>query len=393
MKQERKVSMPLGIVGVAIHAPMRADQRSLEEAQYAVVQGALSDASLTMSDIDGIVVAGNDQLDGRAITLMAASGSVGGVGREILSTPSAAEHAFVLASLRIRAGQGRTQLVVAWSPIEVSSTSEALHLGTDPYFHRALPLNDLTAAGLQATTLEAAVPQLRAAAHSIVRKNREHGAIAYPDRALAPTEEAWIAGGRIVHWPLSDTMRRPHEFGLTAIVVMDDRSIAERGAQHVAWVRGIGWATEPSFIGDRNLAQLPSLAAAARQAFTSAAIDAPETAFDVAEVDDSTPYQELLAYEGLGFCRRAEWTRRVADGTFGRNGRLPVNLSGGACTFNPFYCAGLVRIAEAANQVRGRAGKHQRPGARLAVAHAASGFAMQYNTVVVMGSEQRGETG
>ena len=43
--------------------------------------------------------------------------------------------------------------------------------------------------------------------------------------------------------------------------------------------------------------------------------------------------------------------------------------------------------AEAANQVRGKAGVHQKSGARSAVAHGASGHAMQYNTVVVFGRD------
>ena len=49
---------------------------------------------------------------------------------------------------------------------------------------------------------------------------------------------------------------------------------------------------------------------------------------------------------------------------------------------------GLVRIAEAANQVRGCAGAHQVAGVRIALAHAASGFAMQYQTVVVFGQDR-----
>ncbi len=61
-----------------------------------------------------------------------------------------------------------------------------------------------------------------------------------------------------------------------------------------------------------------------------------------------------------------------------------MNLSGGALSLNPVYCTGLIRIAEVANQVRGRAGRHQKPGARRGVAHAASGPAMQYQTVVVL---------
>ena len=52
------------------------------------------------------------------------------------------------------------------------------------------------------------------------------------------------------------------------------------------------------------------------------------------------------------------------------------------------FCGGLVRIAEAAQQVRGLAGAHQAAPARTALAHAASGPAMMYQTVVVFGRDQ-----
>lgn len=376
----------VAVVGSAIHAP-REQQRTLEEAIYDVGQSALLDAGLTIEDIDGIVVGANDQLDGRAISIMMASGSVGGVGRDILSTPSAAEHAFVLGALRVSTGQFRTQLVVAWSPTEVSSIPEALRLGTDPYFHRALPLDELSAHALQASAVEHAVPGIRQTALSIVLKNRTNGAIAYPDRAPAPREVEWIDSGRPLRWPLTDTMVAPPAFGLVALVLADSGFVRKRKIAALAWIHGMGWATEAGFLGDRHLARLPALAAAAEQAYREARVKDPITAFQVAELADATPYQELLAYEGLGLSGRDEWLLADENGRFHRNGALPVNLSGGALSFNPVYCAGLVRIAEAANQVRGRAGRHQAARVERVVAHAASGFAMQYNTVVVMGPQ------
>jgi acetyl-CoA C-acetyltransferase len=379
----------IGLVGCAIHAPQRSDTRSLEESIYAVTQAALRDAGIDIEAIDGIVVSGNDELDGRAISVMAASGSVGGVDRDILCTPSAAEHAFVLATLRIASGQFATQLVVAWSPLEVDSVPDVLRLGTDPYYHRALPLDELSASGLQATALENTVAGLRKIAIAIVRKNRIHGALAYPDRPLGPVEEAFIASGKPTRWPLTDTMVCAPGFGLVAMVLADGATIAKRKLTNVAWIRGIGWATEPGFLGDRDLARLPSLYAACKQAYAAAGVSDPAKAFDLAEVADATPYQELLAYEGLGICGREGWSDCVENGYSTLGGRLPVNLSGGALSFNPIFCAGLIRIAEAANQVRGRAGTHQLANARRAVAHAASGPAMHYNTVVVMDGESR----
>ena len=90
------------------------------EIMYDIGQAALADAGLSIEDIDGIVVGANDQFDGRAISVMMASGPLGGVDRDILSTPSASEHAFAMGALRVASGQHRTQLIAAWSPVEVN---------------------------------------------------------------------------------------------------------------------------------------------------------------------------------------------------------------------------------------------------------------------------------
>ncbi len=371
-----------GVVGVAIKPRITGNNRSLEELIYDIAQQALRDAGLTIEDIDGIVVAANDQYDGRAISIMAASGSVGGVDRDILSTPSAGEHAFVMAALRVASGQYRTQLIVSWSPTEAGSLAEVQRLGADPYFHRRLPLDDLSAHALQAGAMLAAVPGLEAAAQGVARKNRGNGATAYPDLVgdAAGTTRPPLAAGMV----------SPPVTGAVALVLASEEFIKERKFPQVAWISGMGWATEPSFLGDRDLAQAPALAAAAQQAYGEAGITDPAHAFAIAEVADATPYQELMAYEALGLAPRAEWTARVADGSFGAGGRLPVNLSGGAQSINPVYCTGLIRIAEVARQVLGRAGRHQHADVRTGLAHAASGFAMQYNTVVVLRRDEQG---
>ncbi len=371
-----------GVIGCAIRPVIAARNRSLEEIIYDTAQLALADAGIGIDDIDGIVVASNDQFDGRSISVMMASGPVGGVDRDIMSTPSASEHAFVLGALRVGSGQFRTQLIVAWSPTEVSSMSEAQRLGADPYFHRALPLDELSAHALQASALENAQPTARAAAEAIAEKNRTHGRMAWPDPPLHPAPGP-------MRWPITPAMTSAPVTGSVALVLAAPDFIAERGLRDVAWLRGMGWATEPSFLGDRDLTTAPALGAAARQAYAMAGIADPGTAFDVAEVTDATPYAELLAYEALSLCARQDWAARVADGSFSQGGRLPVNLSGGVLTWNPVFCTGLIRIAEIANQVRGRAGPQQLPNARCGLAHAGSGFAMQYQAAVVLGQEAR----
>ncbi|HVZ08922.1 MAG TPA: hypothetical protein VHC04_13500 [Rhodopila sp.] len=354
----------------------------MEEVIYDTGQLALKDAGLGIEDIDGIVVAANDQFDGRSISVMMASGPTGGVDRDIMSTPSASEHAFILGALRVATGQFRTQLVVSWSPTEVSSMAEAQRLGADPYFHRALPLDELSAHALQASAIEQALPDARVAAENVTKKNRDQGRLAWPDAPARP------AAGPM-RWPVTPAMTSAPVMGAVAMVLAAPDFIAERGLRDVAWIDGMGWATEPSFLGDRDLATAPALAAAAGQAYAAAGITDPVTAFDLAEITDATPYAELLAYEALSLCPRDQWAARSADGSFARGGKLPVNLSGGVLTWNPVFCTGMIRIAEVANQIRGRAGRHQVPNARRGLAQAGSGFAMQYQSAIVLSKAAR----
>ncbi|MEI7784619.1 MAG: hypothetical protein WCK08_09570 [Betaproteobacteria bacterium] len=379
----------VAVVGSALFAPRDSGRTSLEEALHQVTQAALRDAGMTIEDIDGIMVAANDQYDGRAISIMMASGAVGGVHRDILSTPSCAEHAFVMGALRVRSGMYATQLVIAWSPLENQNLPETQRLATDPYFHRPLPQDDLAADALLAVALEANVPGLRKAAIQVTESNRHNGTYAYPEYAASPREPVLIERSKMLRYPLTEGMVSAPAFAAVALVLAGDEWVAQHPQAQVAWVQGMGWATEPAWIGDRKLAQLPSLQAAAAQAYSEAGIEG-QPQFDLAEVADATGYQQLLALEGLGLCPREQWVAAAGDGRFGQDGSLPVNLSGGALSFNPLFCSGLLRITEAANQIRGRAGAHQKRGARRALAHGASGQAMHYNTVVVFGDQPTG---
>ena len=373
------------VIGCSIKAPVTGASKSLEELLYDCVQEALADAGIAIEDIDGIVVASNDQFDGRAISVMAASGSVGGVDRDILSTPSAGEHAFVMGELRVASGQYRTQLIVSWSPTEASSLSEAQRLGADPYFHRILPLDDLSSHALQAVALAGDAPQAHELAALVVQKNRRNGAHAYPRVNAGPVDVSEIARSKPLRWPLREGMVASPVTGVVALVLASEDFVEKAHSKNPAWIRGVGWGTEAGFLGDRDLAKAPALEAARHRAYEEAGVANSAGAFQVAEIADATPYQELLAYDVLGLSSRARWRESLTSGEFAQSGKLPVNPSGGALTINPVFCAGLIRIAEAANQVRGRAGNHQVANVSTALAHAASGFAMQYQTVVILG--------
>jgi acetyl-CoA acetyltransferase len=359
----------LAVIGSAIEEHITASSESLEEILHRIAKAALANAGLTFDDVDGIVVASNDQFDGRAISVMAASGSVGGVDRDILSTPSASEHAFVMGALRVASGQFETQLVMSWSSMEAHSLSEAERLGADPYFHRRLPLDETSAAALQACALRARIPGIEA----LAAKSKAKTAAPAPGKS---------SNGR---WPLAASMIHPEVSGVVALVLASEDFVDKHAVRNPAWLGGMGWATETGFLGDRDLATAPALVEAARLAYADAGIADITTAIDVAEICDATPYQELLVLDGLSLAPREAWGAAAQHPS---QAALPVNPSGGIAAANPVYCTGLIRIAEAADQVRGQA-RNQVKGARRALAHAASGFAMQYQTVIVFDQKRQ----
>ena len=72
----------------------------------------------------------------------------------------------------------------------------------------------------------------------------------------------------------------------------------------------------------------------------------------------------------------------VEDREIAIGGRMPINPSGGVIAANPIGATAMVRVAEAAKQIRGNAGPHQVP---KTVRHAlASSFGGTMWTVLLM---------
>ena len=69
-------------------------------------------------------------------------------------------------------------------------------------------------------------------------------------------------------------------------------------------------------------------------------------------------------------------------------GALPVNPSGGVLATNPIGASGMIRMAEAALQVRGRSeGGHQVDDVRFALGHAYGGTC-NYFAMMVFGRDR-----
>jgi len=96
-----------------------------------------------------------------------------------------------------------------------------------------------------------------------------------------------------------------------------------------------------------------------------------------ASIYDSFTITVLMQLEDLGFCKKGEGGRFVADGNLISGvGKLPVNTDGGGlCNNHPANRGGITKVIEAVRQLRGEAhAKVQVPNCRLALAQGTGGL-------------------
>ena len=115
----------------------------------------------------------------------------------------------------------------------------------------------------------------------------------------------------------------------------------------------------------RDPTQFEGAARAWSGALESAGVALDDLSF--AEVHDCFTIAELLAYEAMGLAAPGQGACAVLDGSTARDGRLPINRSGGLkAKGHPVGATGVSMHAIAAMQLTGQAGDMQLPRADLA---------------------------
>jgi acetyl-CoA C-acetyltransferase len=385
----------VAIVGSAqtIHERRKADQ-NVEEMIYETVTALLEKTGLTINDVEMVMGAGDDILDGRSISNVFTAEYAGAFLKEESKVEDDGAFAACYAFMRIAAGAFDTVLVYGYSKASDSSPQHYSGMMADPFYLRPLGIEALTAAALQAQCYFQKYGVTEEQAALVAVKNRKSamnnphaqvkGAYTVDDVMRSPMIAAPIK--RLDAAPVTD--------GCCAMLLMSEEAVRRYGLQP-AWIRGVGFCTDTYYLGHRDLTAIESAHSAAARAYRMAGITEPRQEIDVAEIHEPFSFQELMLVEALGFCDKGKGGELVAGGATGAAGALPVNLSGGALSANPIFAAGLIRLAEAANRVTGQAAgpsietsrmKTRTAKTKTAVAHATSGFALQSNIVYVLGT-------
>ncbi len=107
---------------------------------------------------------------------------------------------------------------------------------------------------------------------------------------------------------------------------------------------------------------------AAKQAYETSGVGPDD--LDLVELHDCFATAELVHYDNLMLCDPGGAVDLFESGATTRNGRIPVNVSGGLeSKGHPISATGIANVWEICQHLRNEAGDRQIPGARLGLAH------------------------
>lgn len=166
----------------------------------------------------------------------------------------------------------------------------------------------------------------------------------------------------LVAAPLRRTDCSPVSDGAAALVLADDQT-AQSFPRAIRF-RARAQVNDFLPMRRRDVASFEGPHRAWEQAYAQAGCSVGDLSF--AEVHDCFTMAELLIYEAMGLAPRGQGRRALEDGTVYRDGRLPVNASGGLkAKGHPIGATGVSMHAIAAMQLDGSAGELQLPDPTL----------------------------
>jgi len=148
--------------------------------------------------------------------------------------------------------------------------------------------------------------------------------------------------------------------GAAAIVLTDEDTA--RGLSKAVRFRAAVQVNDFLPMSRRDMTRLEGAAEAWRRALDQAGLQLADLSF--AETHDCFTIAELMEYEAMGLAPYGEGARAVLEGWTAKDGKLPVNASGGLkAKGHPIGATGVSMHALAAMQLTGQAGAMQLPKA------------------------------
>jgi len=181
-----------------------------------------------------------------------------------------------------------------------------------------------------------------------------------------------IMGDVMIAYPNTRPMCSANCDGAAAAVVVSDsklKTLSKEQQRRAVKVKASILTSDPWQEACQVLPDVNTLTRrAAAQAYEQAGIG-PED-LDLVELHDCFATAELVHYDNLGLCEPGGAVDFFLSGAPWRDGKRPVNVSGGLQSKgHPIAATGIANIWEVCHHLRGEAGDRQIEGAKVGLAH------------------------
>jgi acetyl-CoA C-acetyltransferase len=352
------------------------------------IDRAMADAQVGWDDIDAVVVGkAPDFFEGVMMPELFLADALGAVGKPLLRVHTAGSvggSTAVVATSLISSGVHERVLAVAWEKQSESNAMWALSIPI-PF---NMPVN-AGAGGYFAPHVRSYIRRSGAPNHIgalVAVKDRLNGAKnPYAHLRQSDITLESVQASQMLWDPIRYDETCPSSDGACAVVLGSERAAA--AVDRPAWIRATAMRSEPTTYAGRDQVNPKAGRDAAAVLWKQAGITNPLEQVDVAEIYVPFSWFEPMWLENLGFMPEGTGWQLTEAGETAIGGKLPINPSGGVLSSNPIGASGMLRFAEAAMQVMGRAGDHQVDGARTALGHAYGGGS-QFFAMWVVGADR-----
>ena len=371
-------------VGQTKHTSCRADV-SIAGLVREAVDRALENAHTTMAEIDAIVIGkAPDMLEGVMMPELYLVDALAAAGKPVFRVHTAGSvggSTAIVAAQHVMSGVHQRVLTIGFEKQSDGNAMWALSVAL-PF---GMPVH-AGAGGYFSPIIRSYIRRSGAPAHigcMVAVKDRTN-ALLNPYAHLH--EPGWTLEKAMESPMLWDPVRMvetcPSSDGAMALV-LGSETVADAHDGPVAWIHATAMRSEPTQFAGRNQVSPQASEDCARELWKKAGITSPIDEIDAVEMYVPFAWFEPMWLESLGFAAEGEGWKLTEAGETEITGKIPLNASGGVLSSNPIGASGMIRFAESAIQVMGKAGDHQVPGARKALGHAYGGGAQYYSMWVV----------
>ncbi len=377
--------IPVAVVGVGqTHHKTRRRDVSVGGLVREAVFRALEDAQMTMDDIDAVVLGkAPDLFEGIMKPELYLSDALGAVGKPMFRVHTAGSvggTTGIVAASHVQAGKHKRVLAVAFEKQSEGNAQFALGSGKGA---------SLGAGGAFAPFIRAYIHRSRAPEHigwKVAVKDRQNALKnPYAHLKIEDISIEKVRNSPMMWEPIRFLESCPSSDGACAVIITDE--VSTRG-RNPAWILGASSRSEPPSFPGRDPVRPEACLQCAKDVYAQAGITRPRQQLDMAELYVPFSWHEPLWLEAHFIAEEGAGWKMTDAGDTEIGGSFPVNCSGGVLSSNPIGASGLLRFAEAANQVRGAAGEHQVEGAKTALAMAYGANSQYFSMWVVANSLQ-----